>query len=345
MSKKKKEDEIDDIIELKDSAVKKKLIKDHGDVFLSADFILGKKQTIIPVSPKLDIGLNGGIPTGTWGIISGKSKIGKSSMCLAICAKAQRPEYGSRKCYYFDIEHRLTKKNLDGTPGLLTDKDHFEVVTSTQGNILTAEKCLTIAETLLKNEPNIVIIIDSTSSLCTAKEYDSEMSATGRNEGPKLLAQFTRKLASVVPVQDSLVILIQHLIANTSGYGPAFMEDGGGKIIYQSDFKLRGTGFQKWEEDEKQVGQVNTWDIVFSALGQPGGKVESYFRFGYGIDELYEAIDLACDFGIIEKGGAWFTIPWLEEPVKIQGQKKVKTYLEKNPKVYTEVLAKIKEML
>lgn len=318
--------------------IKKKLKKEFGDVFLSPQFIIDKKRTVLSVSPKLDIALNGGIPSGSWGIISGKSKLGKSTLALHLCAEAQKKENGSRMCYYFDIEHRLENKNLTGIPGLQFGEDQLEIITSTKNNILTAEKTLTIAEALLKSEEGIILVLDSSSALCTEKEYGAEMSATGRNEGPKLLAQFTRKLANIVPVQDSIVIIIQHMIANTSGYGPAFMEDGGNKIIYQSDWKLRGTAFAKWtegakgEESGKQIGQVNTWEVVYSALGQPNGKIESYLRFGSGIDKTWELIELACDLNIIEKGGAWFTLSFLPDKTKVQGQKKVWDYLNSNPK-------------
>lgn len=310
--------------------IKKKLKKEYGDVFIAPSFILDKKRTILSVSPKLDIALNGGVPTGTWGIVSGKSKLGKSTLALSLCAEAQKPENGGRMCYYLDVEHRLEKKNLKGIPGLMYDEEHLQIITSRKNNILNAEQYLTIAETLLKNEESIVLVIDSASALCTAKEYSAEMSATGRNEGPKLLAQFTRKLGNIVPVQDSLVIIIQHMIANTSGYGSPFMEDGGNKIVYQSDFKLRGTGWSKWEEDDKQIGQVNSWEVVYSALGQPNGKVESYLRFGSGIDKVWELIEIGCDLGIIEKAGAWFNLAYLKTPVKVQGQKKVWQHLKDN---------------
>lgn len=335
MAKKKanlEEESTDDSVTIENKAFKKKMLKDFGDVFLDPQSIINKKRAIIPLSPKLDIGLSGGIPTGCWGIFSGASKLGKSSLALTVCAKAQKPEYGSRKCYYFDVEGRLQKKNLQGISGLDLSSDKLEIITSTKGNILTAEKVLTVAERLLKNEEGIVVVIDSSSSLCTAKEYDGDMSATGRNEGPKLLAQFTRKLSNIVPVQDSLVIIIQHMIANTSGYGSPYIEDGGAKIFYQSDFKLRGVSFKKWEQGEgNQIGQVNNWHIIASALGQPGAKVESYLRFGTGTDDIMEIIELACDVGLITAAGAWFELSFLEEPIKLQGQQKVWDYLSANP--------------
>jgi recombination protein RecA len=320
---------------------KKSLQKDFGDVFLDASEIISKERAIFSLSPKLDIAMSGGIPSGCWGIISGASKLGKSTMALSICAQAQKI---GRKCYYADIESRLEKKNLEGIPGLDLSPERLQIIKSTKGNILSAEDHLNIADKILKTEDKIVYVIDSSSAMCTRKEYEGEMAAVGRNEGPKLLAQFTRKLASIVPVQDSLVIIIQHLIANTSGYGSPWLEDGGNKIVYQSDFKIRGVSFKKWEDGEKQIGQVNNWHVLFSALGQPGGKVESYLRFGEGIDRVMELIELACDVGLITKGGAWFNLDFLDTPEKLQGQANVREFLIKNPNQLEKLEKQIKEI-
>lgn len=325
-------------------ANRKKLEKDFGDIFIDPQSIIDKKRTIFTLSPKLDIALSGGVPSGCWGILSGLSGAGKSSLALSLCAEAQKTKNGSRKCYYFDVEHRLEKKNLSGIVGLSFNKDKLEIISSTKGNILTAEKVLTIAERLLKDEEGIILVIDSSSSLCTAKEYDGEMSAVGRNEGPKLLAQFTRKLNGVVSVQDSTVIIIQHLIANTSGYGSPWLEDGGKKIEYQADFKIRGVSFSKWENAEKkQIGQSTNYHIIKSPLGQPGAKIESYIRYGSGIDRVWELIELACDVGLITKGGAWFNLDFLNTPVKLQGQQNVWDYLDSNPIDLKLLEEKVKE--
>jgi recombination protein RecA len=325
-------------------ALEKILKKKYGDIFLSADKITQREKVIIPVSPKLDIGLSGGIPEGSWFIISGNPKLGKSSLALTFCATAQKEEHGARKCYYLDAEGRLEKKILSGIKGLQQDK--LTVIKSSQGNILSAEKFLTIAEQIIKNEPNIVLVIDSASAMCSQSEMDSEeIKGTGRNNGPKLLAEFTRKLANVVPVQNTIIIIIQHMIANTSGYGPSLMEDGGNKIKFQCDAKLRGRTFTKWEDNsKKQIGQIVTWDVVYSALGAPGATVESYIRYGQGIDDAWELIDIAIDLDLIEKGGSWFTIKFLPEEVKLQGQNKVWQYFKDNTQDFDELKKQIRKL-
>lgn len=318
------------------------LIKEHGEVFLDPQEVLDKKRDVFSLSPKLDIALSGGIPSGCWGIISGLSKLGKSTLALKICAEAQKV---GRKCYYQDVECRLEKKNLLGIPGLDLNPDKFQVVKSTKGNILTAEKHLDIAENLIKNEEGIILVLDSSSALCSTQEYESDMEdVIGRNHGPKLLAKFTRKLAQLVPTQDVLVIIIQHLMANTSGYGSPWLEDGGNKIFYQADFKLRGVSYSKWEENNQQVGQVVNWHIIAAALGQPGAKVQSYLRFGQGVDEVMELIELACEVGVITKGGAWFNLDFLETPEKIQGQTNVWKRLKDSPDDLKSLKEKVNEI-
>lgn len=329
---------------MSEDALEKLLKKKYGDIFTSGSQIIDKPKQVIPVSPKIDIGLGGGIPEGSWFIISGKEKLGKSSLALNFCANAQREEFGSRQCYYLDGEGRLGNKILNGISGL--DHEKLTVIKSTQGNILSAEKFLTIGEQLIKNKPGIVLVVDSASAMCSQSEMEGdEITGKGRNLGPKLLAEFTRKLANVVPVQNSVVIVIQHMIANTSGYGPAFMEDGGNKIKYQADVKLRGRTYSKWEQGNKQIGQIATWDVVYSALGPPGATIESYIRYGIGVDKTWELIDIAVDLDLIEKGGSWFTLNFLEDGKKLQGQNKVWDFLENNTEVREDLARKIRSII
>jgi recombination protein RecA len=321
-----------------------KLIKKQfGDVFMDPRDIISKERVVIPTTPKLDIQLSGGIPTGSIVLISGKPKLGKSSLALQICANAQKESFGGRQCYYFDIEGRLETKNLTGIKGL--DLDKISVIKSTPGNYLYGEKVLNIAEQIIKSEGDCIIVLDSSSTLCSESEFNGEVSANTRNQGPKLLASFTRKLANVIPVQNTIVIVIQHIIANTSGYGVSSYEDGGNKILYAANVKIKGKGFKKWEEADKQIGQIIDWSVEVSALGPPGGSTEGYLRFGEGMDDKWEVLEIACDLGLIEKGGAWYTMSFLDDPKKVQGQKNVWQYLNENEDDYNKLLSMVKELM
>ena len=269
---------------------------------------------------------------------------------LDFAATAQKPEYqGSlkspREVYYLNIEGRLKKRDLEGIPGL--DLSRFHVIGSQQGKILHAEEYLQIAEKIINEVPGSVVIIDSYSALCTEAEITSEMDKMQRADGAKLLAKFCRKVANVIPVNKNIVIGITHLMGNPTGYGAEFKEKSGQAIAYQTDIKLRAKTFKPWvlSADSNQIGQEIEWQVVCSALGPPGGQITSYIRYGQGVDKYMEAICLASDMGLINKGGAWYTLTSLPDKPKFQGTEKVRSFLLENPQAYEDLVKSIKETM
>ena len=332
-------------------SLKEDVIKNFGDdIILTGNAIVDKKGIVIPVCPALDIVLNGGIPEGSFVVLTGQPKCGKTTTSLDFAATAQRDEYqGSlkspREVYYLNIEGRLKKRDLEGIPGL--NLDRFHVIGSQQGKILHAEEYLQIAEKIINEIPGSVLIIDSYSALCTEAEITSEMDKMQRADGAKLLAKFCRKVANVIPVNKNIVIGITHLMGNPTGYGAEFKEKSGQAIAYQTDIKLRAKTFKPWtlSADSTQIGQEIEWQVVCSALGPPGGVITSYLRYGQGVDKYMEAITLASDMGIIHKGGAWYTLTALPDKPKFQGAEKVRQYLLENESAYHNLVKSIKDTM
>jgi recombination protein RecA len=330
----------------------KRLNKEYGDVIVSAKHFAQKERKIIPWSPALDAGI-GGILEGTWTLVSGAPKCGKTTSILDFCKSAQA---AGKYIVYDAPEARLKERDLAGIENL--DQDKLYLIMSTEEKNLTAEEHLSLCMEFLKNTKEIVLVIDSTSALCAAGEMTADITSSARNSGPKLLATFCRQMASVVPIRRHIVIMIQHLIANTSGYGAKFMEDGGNKIQYQCDYKLRCKGVKRWNEGEKddevskQIGQKVEWEVLTSALKAPGQRVEGWIRYGHGIDKEIEVASLAADLGVIDKGGAWYTINCLTgtphealNGTKIQGKEKLRAFLVEHPEITKLITDKIVELV
>jgi recombination protein RecA len=313
--------------------------KKHGEIIIPATRITEKERKIISISPMADYNLNGGVPEGSWLLLSGPPKCGKTVTALQIAANAQK-QYG-KPVYFGAVEHRLEKKELEGIHGL--DIEDVEAIQSYEGKILNAQDFLQEFTTVIKDVPGCILIIDSTSALCAEGEFASEIKSQGRNEGPKLLATFCRRMAPVVPVNRALVIVIQHLIANTSGYGEPYYEDGGKKMQYQGDTKLRCTTVQKWENAKKddQIGQVLNWQIKTAALTKPGRKFQSYLRYGYGLDDIKEYMCLGLDMGLIDKKGAWYSYAGQ----RAQGEEKLRQLFVDSPEHLTTLKNQIEQML
>lgn len=328
-------------------AVKEDLKKTFGkDILMSGSSIKEKKTAIIPLSPSLDMILNGGVPEGSFVVLTGQPKCGKTVTSLSLAAKAMEEQYqgtleNPRHTYYLNIEGRLKKRDVEGIKGL--DLDRFTLIGSTQGKILHAEEYLQIAERIINQEPGSIIIIDSYSALCTEAEITSDMNKMQRADGAKLLAKFCRKVANVIPVNKNIVIGITHLMGNPTGYGAEFKEKSGQAIAYQTDIKLRAKRFSPWllGKENTQIGQEVEWQVVCSALGPPGATTTSYIRYGEGIDRYMELFNMAVDIGIISKGGAWYTFSGLEDSPKFQGAEKAREYIVNNPEIYETLLKEV----
>ena len=326
----------------------KLLLEKYGNIATDGSYIKDHPKRIIPTTPILDIALSGGIPEGSWTLITGKPKTGKTTLALQMAANAQK--LYSKHVYYLDVEHRFGEKNLSTVRHLKTDGNNFTIIKSPKDRKLPAEEFLSAFEDIADGSDGSVIIIDSISMLCAQKEQVAEITGTGRAAGPKLIAETCRKLASVIPSNNITVIAMLHVIANTSGYGASSYEDGGNKIQYIADTKIACKGMEKWEkgsgDNAKVIGQMVKWNVAFSALGTPQQNAECYLRYGYGYDDVWEIITLACDFGIIQKGGAWFTyFPEGGEPVKVQGQEKLYEYLSSRPEECDKIYSLIKAMV
>ena len=345
------------------------IIKQFGDkAVLPASAVVEDKKQIIPWAPSLDIILGGGVPEGSWVTLTGEPKCGKTTTCLHFAAKAQKESNGSRNVYYLNIEGRLKPRDLNGIDGL--DLDNIHVIGSYfdendgKGRILSAEEYLQAGEHVIKNDPGCIVIIDSVSQLITEKEINSDVKELHRAPGAKLLSNFCKRMANVIPVNRNIVLAITHQIANVSGYGKSKVESGGRKIAYAVDIKLEAKRVEKWttgKDDDYPVGQIVTWETHSTAIIAPGRKIASYIRSGNGIDETTEIIGLAIDTGFITKKGSWMTCSFMENHLdilgveewteesertcKAQGQEKIRNMLLENPLWLEALNNDIKEML
>ena len=329
----------------------KAIQKAFGKVISKGSELLSAKADLKPisVSPAIDLALNGGILEGSWTIISGDPKTGKSTTCLQICKNAQDE---GRPVIYIDGESRLKAYNLVGTQGL--DLDKIQIIHSPEdGESLSAEDFLDIAENLMKRPENngAVCVIDSCSSLVPRSELEESASASLRASLPKLLSHWIKKVSQTVVKNKIIVLIITHYITNTSGYGKIKIPDCGVMVQYQADTRLDIAKIEPWEENNKKVGQLVHWKISCSSMGASGSECISYIKFNKGIDKEKEIIELAESFGIVEKAGAWYSIPFLEgtedfaEAPKFQGQAKIYDFLVDRKDIFKLIQTKVEGML
>jgi recombination protein RecA len=320
----------------------KDIIKEYGNVLHDPASITERPLEVLSVGPKLDIALGGGVPEGSLFIMTGPEKVGKTVTALTFCANAQK-RY-ERKIYYANIEGRLKKRDLQGITDLSLDAEKMQIIGSTEGNILSAEKYLSIIDNIVHTQPGALAIVDSFSALSSESELTGDLSDMQVMSVQKVLAKFCRRISNALPINRVTVVGITHLMANLQrfGRGKAKVEKSGSALKYQVDVKLHASHSTALMQGDTQIGQTVHWQITTSAIGPPGQKVESHIRYGKGIWKEMEMADLMIDFGLISKAGAWLKLPNGE---KIQGKVNLAKYLEENPEEYNNFRKEVFEMV
>lgn len=330
----------------------KEFLKKYGDYITTGAKILEIKRNykVISISPAIDIALGGGVKEGSWMILSGPPKGSKTTLAIQIMANCQKD---GRKCFYMDVEGRLKEMNFENP-----EIDPSKVTVFRSGDApLPAETFLEMARQVISDKQNegCVLVIDSVSSLIPSKDLDEDISGMTRPGLPKILSDFCKKLGQTVPNQKCLVILITHMITNTSGYGKSKMADSGVKIQFQADTRMEISSVTPWttggsSKDEKTaIGLRVEWDIVCSSIGSPYKKCVSWVKFGKGIDKVQEVMEIASDIGLISISGSWYYFDFMSEEgkdrMKFHGQEKAYRYLSENPEAYTILENKMRERI
>lgn len=337
--------------------VSKEFTKKYGNVVKTADVVFEQQKDLkaLATVPKLDLALGGGIEEGSWTLITGLPKQGKTTICLHMILNAVRE---GRPVIYVDAEGRLKRKQLSGIRGLDEILPQIHKITPPDDEHWSAEKFLSATEMLVKDPANkgCLVIIDSVSALITQKDLDEEVSSQIRSGLPKMLSHWMKKMNQTVPAQRAIMVMIRHFIADTGPSRKTKIADGGIKIQYQADTILDISYTEKWKEgsgaNEEQVGHVINWDIVCSSLGYSGKKAQSWLRYGTGIDIVQENLMLGEELGLIDKGGAWYTASFMEKHVKDwdpkdykrQGLGKFRDMFIDDDKMYQLLVKDIKEL-
>jgi hypothetical protein len=246
-------------------------------------------------------------------------------------------------------EERADPLLLSGIKGLNLEPPMFYAIGSTKGKILSSVDFLNIGLTFLKTVPGGVLLIDSVSSLVNPQTIANGLGSSDHGAGNRIVGQFIDLAVPAVKSNGCICCGVVQLYANTSGYGKHVNEKAARKWQYQADIKISTTRFTFDHgngDDEPPTGQTVSWVCAKAALTGPGGKTESFIRFGVGVDRVKELIVRGRDFGLIEQAGSWLTLNFLserpdlrdgKEEVKVQGLEKAYLLLEENVGMYQEL--------
>jgi recombination protein RecA len=267
----------------------------------------------------------GGIPRGRVIEVFGPESSGKSTLALHIVANAQR---NGGVAAYIDAEHALdptyaTKIGVNINDLLISQPD-------------SGEEALNIAEMLARSNAIDVIVVDSVAALVPKSELEGEIGDQFVGLQARMMSQALRKLTSTLAKSNTACIFINQIREKIGVmYGSPETTTGGRALKFYSSIRLdiRRIGGIKGG-DNSEVGNRVKVKVVKNKMAPPFQIAEFDILFNEGISRTGTVIDLATEYNIIDKKGAWFSYKGLRLG---QGRETVREELKKNLKLLDEL--------
>jgi recombination protein RecA len=309
------------------------IIKRYGDGSIMR---LGEAHSmtvdIIPTgSLSLDLALGvGGIPRGRITEIYGPEASGKTTLCQHIVAEAQK--LGGTAAYV-DMEHALdpsyaARCGVDVDNLLISQPD-------------TGEQALEITETLVRSGAVEIVVIDSVAALVPRSEIEGDMGDAQMGAMARLMSQALRKLSGAINQTKTAVVFTNQLRMKIGVmFGNPETTTGGNALKFYASVRLDCRRIQSIKIGAEIVGNRTRVRVVKNKVAAPFRTAEFDIMYNEGISKVGDLIDLATQFGIVDKRGAFFSYG---ETRVGQGRENSKEFLRQNPDLANEIEAVIRK--
>ncbi len=284
-------------------------------------------------SMTLDYALGiGGIPRGRIIELYGPESSGKTTVALHCIAETQKL---GGEVAFIDVEHALdpvyaSKLGVDIDSLLVSQPD-------------SGEQALEIAEALARSGAIDCIVVDSVAAMVTKAEIDGDMGDTHVGQLARLMSQAMRKLTSVLAKSNCAAIFINQIREKIGViYGNPETTPGGRALKFYASVRMDVRKGEAIKNGSEIIGNRTRVKVVKNKVAPPFKECEFDIMYGEGISRTGEVLDLAVDFGIVKKGGAWFSY---EETKLGQGRDNAKIYFKEHPELMQEIEEKIKAKL
>ena len=274
----------------------------------------------------------GGMPKGRIVEIYGPESSGKTTVALHVVAECQKR---GGVAAFIDAEHALDPvyaKNLG------VDVENLYVAQPDDG-----EQALDICEKLIKNGAVDIVVVDSVAALTPRAEIEGDMGDNRVGLQARLMSQALRKLTAIANKNHVCVIFINQLREKIGVmYGNPETTAGGKALKFYSSIRLDVRRVEALKSGSDVIGNHTRIKVVKNKLAPPFRTAEFDIMFGEGISKAGTILDLAVEYGLIQKTGSWFAF----EGEKIgQGKDNVKKYLNEHPELYDILEKEIRERL
>ena len=287
-------------------------------------------QAISTGAIPLDIALGiGGLPRGRVVEIYGPESSGKSTLAMHAVAEAQR---NGGICAYIDAEHAM-----DPIYARAIGVDVDQLLISQPD---TGEQALEIADMLIRSGALDIVVIDSVAALTPRAEIEGEMGDSHMGLQARLMSQALRKITANLNKTDTICIFINQLREKIGVmFGSPETTTGGRALKFYSSVRLDIRRIESIKDGTEIVGNRTRVKVVKNKVSPPFRQAEFDIMYGKGISREGALLDMAVEYDIAKKSGAWYTY---EGEQLGQGRENAKAYLTANPEIMMQMSEKIR---
>ncbi len=272
----------------------------------------------------------GGVPRGRIIEVYGPESSGKTTLALEILAEAQ--SMGGIVAF-IDAEHAL-----DPVYAARIGVDIDEVLISQPD---TGEQALEICDMLVCSGAVDVVVVDSVAALVPRAEIEGEIGDTTVGLQARLMSQALRKLAGSLSKSKTTCIFINQLREKIGVmFGNPETTPGGRALKFFSSVRMDIRRKDTIKEKGEIIGNRVGVKIVKNKVAPPFKQCEFDIMYGEGISKEGCVLDMAIDYGIVNKAGAWYT--YGNERLG-QGRENAKEFLRQNPQYLETIESQVRE--
>ncbi len=287
---------------------------------------------VIPTgSLSLDIALGvGGVPRGRVIEIYGPEASGKTTICLHIVAEAQKK---GGVCGYIDMEHALDPAYA---AKLGVDIDNLYISQPDTG-----EQALEIAEALVRSGAMDVVVVDSVAALVPRAEIEGDMGDATMGQQARLMSQALRKLTGAIKQTNTAMIFTTQLRMKIGVmFGNPETTTGGNALKFYASVRLDVRRIQALKDGQEVVGARTRVRVTKNKVAPPFREAEFDIMYNEGISKMGDIVDLATQFDVIVKRGAFFSFG---ETRLGQGRENAKNFLKQHPEIAGEIESAVRD--
>ena len=283
-------------------------------------------------SVAIDLALGvGGLPRGRIAEIFGPESSGKTTLCLALIAQAQKK--GGR-AVFIDVEHALDPRYARV---LGVDLDNLLVSQPESG-----EDALNITETLIRSGAIDIIVVDSVAALVSKSELEGQFGDSTVGLQARMMSQAMRRLTAAIN-RTHCVCIFTNQIREKIGvmFGNPETTPGGRALKFFASMRIdiRRIGQIK-DPGGKVIGNRTRIKVVKNKVAPPYTECEFDIMYNEGISRTGSVLDLGLEHKILEKKGSWISY---NGNLIGQGREAAKQYLAENEAVLQDITRAIFE--